>query len=461
MLKCFVADNKQAINIIPLKEEQLSNWSKQQPEFVQNYLQAIAYKVSPGSKALICNSQGHLETVLVGVKNQDFTGFGQLAASLPKGAYRIADGLSKEEYYQAALAWGMGAYQFNKYKVCQKCEAALVLPAQIDSAYLDASLQAIYLVRDLINTPTEDMTPADLARIAEELAVKFEGECQVIVDEDLLSQGYPAIHAVGRASVHRPRLIDLRWGNPAHPKITIVGKGVCFDSGGLDIKNASGMALMKKDMAGGAHALALARIIMALKLPVRLRMLVPAVENAIAGNAYRPGEVISTRKGLSVEITNTDAEGRVILSDALYEAATENPELIVDFASLTGAARVALGADISALFTNNDALAEDLLQSAKAVNEPMWRLPLYSPYKKLVESKIADLANASSSGYGGAITAALFLNEFISPDIPWAHFDIMAWNLSSRPAAPEGGEAMALQAVAHYLYKKYQPVSSS
>lgn len=457
MIDCFVAENTAALPIIPLLENTLASWSQQQSPSVQNWLQSTGYKATSGARGLLCTSEGHLEKVIVGMNNDDdWTAFGQLATNLPKGIYRIEGNLSKQQHYQAALAWGLGAYQFSKYKSVPEINARLALPSGVfDSDYLNATLQAVYLVRDLINTPTDDMTPADLGKAAEEMAGKFGAEIRQIVDKELLSQNYPSIYTVGRASVNPPRLIDLRWGNPDHPKITLVGKGVCFDSGGLDIKNASGMALMKKDMAGAAHALGLAHIIMAMGLGIRLRVLIPAVENAVSGNAYRPGDVITSRKGLTVEITNTDAEGRVVLSDALYEAATEKPELIIDFASLTGAARVALGTDISALFTNNDALADDLLRSAVIEKDPMWRLPLYAPYKKLLDSKIATMNNSSSSGFGGAITAALFLNEFVSAEIPWAHFDIMAWNTSSRPAAPEGGEAMALRAVAHYLFTKY------
>lgn len=460
MLDCFVVEDKTStVPIVPLLENQLSTWSEQQAEPIRNWLQSTGYKAISGARALLCDSQGHLEKVLIGLKDQeDWSCFGQLAVSLPKAVYRIEGDLTKEQYYQAVLAWGLGTYQFNKYKKLPDCPAKLALPSNLfDLKYLDAILRAIHLVRDLINTPTDDMTPADLGQVAEGLAQQFSAELRQIVDKDLLQEGYPSIYTVGRASVNVPRLIDLRWGNPQHPKITLVGKGVCFDSGGLDIKNANNMGLMKKDMAGAAHALGLALVVMALNLPVRLRVLIPAVENSISGNAYRPGDVIVSRKGLSVEITNTDAEGRVVLSDALYEASSEKPELIIDFASLTGAARVALGADISALFSNNDQLAEDLLKSAAIENDPMWRLPLFKPYKKLFDSKIADMANSSSSGYGGAITAALFLNEFVSPEIPWAHFDIMAWNVSSKPAAPEGGEAMSLRAVAHYLCSKYPP----
>jgi leucyl aminopeptidase len=271
-----------------------------------------------------------------------------------------------------------------------------------------------------------------------------------------LSKNYPAIHAVGRAASHAPRLIDLRWGKKHHPKLTLVGKGVCFDSGGLDLKPASGMRLMKKDMGGAAHAIGLSNMIMRAGLPVRLRMLVPAVENAVAGNAYRPGDVLSSRKGLSIEIDNTDAEGRVVLCDALTEAVSESPDLVIDFATLTGAARVALGTDLPAMFCNHDEVADSIAASARRVLDPVWRLPLHRPYRELIDSQIADILN-SGGPYGGAITAALFLQDFVPDSTPWVHFDLMAWNLRSRAGRPEGGEAMALRALLDYLRNRYAP----
>lgn len=457
MLNCFAAAEGVLIPITPLTEAQFDSWSQQQSERVRNWIESTGFKPKGGSVGLLCDPQGKLERVLVVLKQEnEWSIFGQLAVNLPLGVYQIDSPFSPDAFYRAALAWGMGSYQFTLYKKGSPLLAKLALPENFTSeAYLEAILSATYLVRDLINTPADDMTPADLGEAAETIADEFGAEITTIVGDDLLVKGYPSIYTVGKASEHPPRLIDLRWGNPTHPKVTLVGKGVCFDSGGLDIKNAGGMALMKKDMAGAAHALGLARIIMALKLPVRLRMLIPAVENAISGNAYHPGDVIMTRKGISVEITNTDAEGRVVLSDALCEASTEKPVVLIDFASLTGAARVALGSEISALFSNDNSLVTGLNQSSQTEGDPIWRLPLYASYKKLLDSKIADMTNASSSGLGGAITAALFLKEFVAEGIPWAHFDIMAWNVSSRPGAPEGGEAMGLRTVARYLYDRF------
>ena len=368
-----------------------------------------------------------------------------LAAKLPEGSYRVErlpEGCAPDLF---ALGWRLGSYQFGRYKKKPAAAAKLVCPEGVARAAVDGLAEAICLVRDLINTPANDMGPAELAAAARSLARRFRAKCKVTQGDQLLKANYPAIHAVGRASASAPRLIDISWGRKG-PKVTIVGKGVCFDSGGLDLKTAAGMLLMKKDMGGGAHALGLASAIMAAKLPVRLRVLVPAVENAVAGNAMRPSDIIQTRKGLSVEIGNTDAEGRLILCDALTEACSEKPDLVIDFATLTGAARVALGTELPALFCNDDELAEGLLTAGLEQADPLWRLPLHQPYRRLLESPVADLNNVSKGGYGGAITAALFLETFVPADIPWAHIDLMAWNLSSRPGRPEGGEAMGLRA---------------
>jgi len=302
-------------------------------------------------------------------------------------------------------------------------------------------------VRDLVNTPAEDMGPEHLSDIAREQAELFGGEFDEWVGDELLAQNFPAIHAVGRASQKPPRLIEINWGNPKHPRLAIVGKGVCFDTGGYDIKTAEGMRLMKKDMGGAAHAIALARLVMQRKLPVRLHMLVPAVENMIGGNAYRPGDVVRTRKGLTIEIGNTDAEGRVILCDALTYAVEQKPKTVIDFATLTGAARVALGPELPALFCNDEALAKRLIAAADEVGDPIWRMPLWRNYRRLFDSDIADFNNSGRAGYAGAVVAALFLDYFIPDNVAWAHFDTFAWNDVSRPGRPTGGEALGLRAV--------------
>jgi leucyl aminopeptidase len=311
------------------------------------------------------------------------------------------------------------------------------------------------LVRDLVNTPTEHMGPQQLADVVLAQADDFEAEYESMCGDDLLTRNFPAIHAVGRASDRAPRLVALHWGDEDAPLVALVGKGVCFDTGGLDLKPAAGMALMKKDMGGAAHALALARLVMEARLPVRLLLLIPAVENAVSGNAYRPGDVIETRKGLSVEIGNTDAEGRVILSDALAYACEHEPELVIDFATLTGAARIALGADLPPLFSNRDDVAYAIQKAGDEVEDPLWTMPLYRPYRKLIESPIADISNMGKSSFGGCITAALFLEHFVEEDVPWVHIDTFAWNQADRPARPQGGEALGLRAVFRYLQSRF------
>jgi leucyl aminopeptidase len=311
------------------------------------------------------------------------------------------------------------------------------------------------LVRDLVNTPTEDMGPSELADAVIHAADQLGASASVIKGDDLLTENYPAVHAVGRAASRPPRMISLTWGEKDHPVLALVGKGVCFDSGGLDIKPASGMKLMKKDMGGAAHALALARLVIQYELPVRLLLLIPAVENSIAGNAYRPGDVVETRKGLTVEIGNTDAEGRVILADGLTRSCEEKPDLIIDFATLTGAARVALGTDLPPVFSNHLEIAQAITAAGERVEDPMWTMPLYQPYRTLLKSEIADLNNIASTGYGGCITAALFLEHFVEPDVPWVHIDTFAWNQTARPGRPVGGEALGLRSVFNYLRERY------
>ena len=317
--------------------------------------------------------------------------------------------------------------------------------------------RATFLVRDLINTPASDMGPADLAESAKAAADDGGATIRILVGEELLEKGFPAIHAAGRAAApdRAPRLIDFTWGDGGSPKVTLVGKGVCFDSGGLDLKPAANMKLMKKDMGGGAHVLGLASMIMDAKLPVRLRVLIPAVENSVSGNALRPLDVVPTRKGISIEIGHTDAEGRVILADALFEASSDEPDLIVDFATLTGAARVALGAELPAFYTNDDNVAKALDKHGTDLSDPLWHMPLFEPYRRLIDGKVADITNSADTPLGGSITAALFLQEFVEPEIPWLHIDLMAWNTSSRPGRPEGGEAMGMRAVYALIAERF------
>ena len=374
-----------------------------------------------------------IDYVLVIVNTvRDLSYLGHLATVLPAGEYAIKNN-TEVDYKQAAIFWAMGAYQFTKYKTSEAYLAKLILPECLSDSHSVANIIAgIYLTRDLINTPCEDMSPSNLALVAKALTDEFGGKFNEIVGDKLLKENFPAIHAVGRASSNLPRLIEINWGNEHDDHLVLVGKGVCFDTGGYDIKSASGMRLMKKDMGGAAHVLGLARIIMADKLPVKLTVLIPAVENAISSNAYKPGDVVQTRQGLTIEIGNTDAEGRVILSDALAYAAEKKPQLIIDFATLTGAAKVGLGSELPALFSNQADLAANLQAQSFISDDPMWQLPLHQPYRDLIQSPIADISNSASSPYGGAITAALFLESFVD-NRPWIHCDLMAWNFKAKP----------------------------
>jgi len=378
----------------------------------------------------------------------------RLAETLPQGTYRIEGG----EPGAAALGWLTAQYRFETYKKDDTATGPRILltaeVARIEEIVRIAAATA--LVRDLVNTPAADMGPGDLQAKAEKLARAHDALLTITKGHDLEAQ-YPMIHAVGMAAEkkHAPRLIELVWGNPKHPRVAIVGKGVCFDSGGLDIKPSAGMRLMKKDMGGAAHALALAGLIMQQRLPVRLHLLIPAVENAIAGNAFRPGDVLRSRKGLTVEIGNTDAEGRLVLGDALARAVEDSPELVIDFATLTGAARVALGPDLPALFSNDDALAEALLAAGSAEDDPLWRMPLWAGYADMLKSDIADLNNAPDGGFAGAVTAALFLEKFVPGQIAWAHFDTFAWRPAAKPGRPKGGEALGLRAAWAMLKGRY------
>jgi leucyl aminopeptidase len=360
------------------------------------------------------------------------------------------------------LAWSLATYRFRRYKTGDgesRIWPDLVWPDGADRAAIDRRVAATILVRDLVTTPAADMGPAELADAADALATRHGAALRVIVGEGLLAENYPLIHGVGKGAgpARQPRLIDMVWGDPKAPKVTLVGKGVCFDSGGLDMKPSSNMKLMKKDMGGAAHALGLASMIMAAGLPVRLRVLIPAVENSVSGTAMRPLDVLNSRKGLTVEVGNTDAEGRLVLADALWEGAREQPALLIDFATLTGAARAALGPDLPALFTPDDRLAAELAEAGLRQADPLWRLPLHKPYRRMLDSNVADIANISNSPHGGAITAALFLAEFVPAGLCWAHFDLFAWNGSSRPGRPEGGEAMGLGAVYDVIAQRFLP----
>ncbi|HEX3097254.1 MAG TPA: leucyl aminopeptidase family protein [Usitatibacter sp.] len=414
----------------------------------RRWAEASGFDGAPDTFVSLPDGKGAIGRVLAGVRDAaDPWALAFLPMKLPRGRYALAKGSVTIAPENAAFAWDLGGYEFARYRKARRKPADLQVEDSRRVAEALGMAQAVRLVRDLVNTPSEDMGPQELSDVAREQAELFGGEFDEWIGDELLAQNFPAIHAVGRAATREPRLLEIRWGSARHPRIAIVGKGVCFDSGGLDIKGADGMRLMKKDMGGAAHALALARLVMQRKLPVNLHVLVPAVENAIAGNAYRPGDVVRTRKGLNVEVGNTDAEGRVILSDALAYAAESKPETIVDFATLTGAARVALGPELPALFCNDESLATRISAAAQALEDPVWRLPLWRNYRRLFSSDVADFSNSGKGGFAGAIVAALFLDYFVPDEIAWAHFDVYAWNDASRPGRPVGGEAQALRAV--------------
>lgn len=420
----------------------------------RRWLGETGFTATPGSFALLPDSAGKLARVLVGISPDDALGaLSALPLGLPAGNYQLASEGVPLDRSLAALGWALGAYQFTRYRQAKRTPATLVLDADA-LAEVAPLVEATCRVRDLVNTPTEDMGPEQLGAAIKALGKTHQAKVRDWVGDELLKANFPTIRAVGRASHREPRLIELSWGKIDDPKLVLVGKGVCFDSGGLDLKSSDGMRWMKKDMGGAAHAIALAGLIMQANLPVRLTLLVPAVENSVAGNAMRPGEVITTRAGFTVEVHNTDAEGRLILCDTLAYAAEQKPGLIVDFATLTGAARVALGPDLPALFGNNDALAAAALKAGTEVGDPLWRLPLWRPYRNMLDSYLADFANAGSSRHAGAITAALYLERFVPDGTPWLHLDTYAWNDTDRPGRPRGGEAMGLRAIFAMLQRR-------
>lgn len=460
-MKCYTSDTSQAaLPLIALTVADYPTWLTTQSVYVKNWLAANHFQIDKAQHCLIPDETGQMTAVIFSMDveaddNDAFWRASQLAAALPPGTYALPKEFSPEQQHHFSLAWGLVSYRFDRYKTVAAAEQVLCLPATTLQQAVENSVQAIFLIRDLINTPSEDMGPEQLAEAMRTLAVQHKAHFKACVGEALLAENYPMVHTVGRASAQVPRLLSLHWGSDMHPKVTLVGKGVCFDSGGLDLKPSRGMRLMKKDMGGAAHVLGLASMIMSAALPIQLCVLIPAVENVVAGNAYRPGDVLQTRKGLTVEVGNTDAEGRLVLADALTAACEDKPDLIIDFATLTGAARIALGTELPALFSNRDAVAAGIVAAAEKVCDPVWPMPLFKPYKRLLKSTLADLNNDGGGGYGGAIMAALFLQAFVDDDIPWVHFDLMAWNRSAQPGRPEGGEAMALRAVFAYLQATY------
>jgi leucyl aminopeptidase len=445
----LIENTTEAAVIVPLLIEELPGWLAQQSPAIRRWVEVNGFRAEAQTSLRLPDET---ETLLVGLgETEDRWSFSGLPAALPEGDYRLACDLARDRASRLALGWALGSYRFTRYKAAERGLARLCWPASADRAEVERAALATFLVRDLINTPASDLGPAELADVASKLAREFKADLRVIVGDALLDENYGLVHAVGRASPREPRLIDLTWGDPTAPKLTLVGKGVCFDTGGLNLKGWAGMLYMKLDMGGAAHALGLARMVMQAGLPVRLRVLIPAVENSVAGNAVRPLDVVTARNGLTVEIANTDAEGRLILADALAEASSEKPAMILDFATLTSAAFVALGPDIPAMFANDDALAADLERSSRRTEDPLWRLPLWRDYAANLKGKVADITNVADLNLGfttlaGAIHAALFMDRFVDRDVPWAHFDIMAWNMRTRPGRPDGGEARGLLA---------------
>ena len=411
----------------------------------------------PGACLTLPGLDGQIAQVLFGLEeasagSRDPFRPGALPGLLPAGTYRFAN--APHDPRLATLAFALGSYRFGRYRKADAPEAKLVPPDGIDVAAICRIAEAARLARDLVNTPSNDMGPEELAQAATDVATRYGASFNCIMGEEL-ARGFPLIHAVGMASTRAPRLIDFSWGNPAHPKVTLVGKGVCFDTGGLDLKPSAGMLNMKKDMGGAANVLALSQMVMDAKLKLRLRVLIPAVENAVAGNAFRPLDIFRSRKGLSVEIGNTDAEGRLILADALAYADEEKPELLIDMGTLTGAARVALGPDLPPFYTQDETLAQEVTRCAREENDPLWRMPLWAPYDAWLDAKVADITNAPSGTFAGSITCALFLQRFVEHAGSWLHFDIFAWTPQAKPARPEGGECQAARAMFRLLGERY------
>jgi leucyl aminopeptidase len=450
-----------ATPVIPITFVTKSTWeaaSAALPEPARHFAKANGFAAKPGECLTLPAADGEIGHVIFGLeddagKSRDLFRPGQLPGLLPPGLYRFAN--APHDMRLAVLAFALGSYRFSRYRKNDAPNARLVPPDDIDIAEIGRMAEAVTLARDLINTPANDMGPEQLAQAAQALAQRFGAQFNCIVGDELVQQNFPLIHAVGMASARAPRLIDLTWGDPAHPKVTLVGKGVCFDTGGLDLKPSSGMLIMKKDMGGAANVLALALMVMDAKLKVRLRVLIAAVENAVAGNAFRPLDIFPSRKGPTVEIGNTDAEGRLVLADALAFADEETPDLLIDLGTLTGAARVALGPELPPFYTHDETLALDVARCAKTENDPLWRMPLWAPYDSWLDSKVANINNAPSGGFAGSITCALFLQRFVEAAKRWLHVDIYGWTPSAKPARPEGGECQAARAIYKLLSERY------
>ncbi|MCG7520484.1 M17 family metallopeptidase [Ruegeria sp. Ofav3-42] len=442
MTLSFASPSKPSVPLHVISQPDLDDWMKDQSERVSSWVEASGFTGAMGQALLIPKSDGTPEMALAGYGKSSGRArkrfpLAAAAEALPKGSYHIASGVPADVLSTECLGWLLTGYAFDRYARQSPAKAGLVAPEGVDATRIEALATAEALTRDLVNTPASDMGPDQLQAAAEGLAQEFGATCATVTGDALLDQNFPLIHTVGRAAAQAPRLIEMTWGN-AGPKLTLVGKGVCFDTGGLNLKPGNSMALMKKDMGGSANVLGLARMIMALKLPVQLRVLIPAVENSVSGNAFRPGDVLTSRKGLTVEINNTDAEGRLVLADALALADEGEPDLIISMATLTGAARVAVGADLAPFYTDIDSAAEALARAGKKAADPVWRMPFHEPYETMIEPGIADLDNAPAGGFAGSITAALFLRRFVG-DTAYMHFDIYSWQSSKAPGRSKGG----------------------
>lgn len=452
----LVADPHGSRPVHVLTARDFPTWLEAQPGSRRSWLDSIGFRAEPGKLALLPGPDGAVGAALL-IVGEPATLWDAAAApsALPAGLWRLDDPTGALDPAEAALGWALACYRFERYRKPGDPPPRLAVPDAAARSRAEVVAGAIAFVRDLVNTPANELGPAELEAAAAAVALEAGAAFSSIVGEALVEQNWPLVHAVGAASPRPPRLIELVWGEPGAPKLTLVGKGVCFDTGGLDIKPSASMLLMKKDMAGAALMLGLAKAITALGSAVRLRVLIPAVENAVGGRAFRPGDVLRSRKGLTVEIGNTDAEGRLVLADALAEADGERPDLLIDAATLTGAARVALGPELAALFTPDDELARELLEAGERTAEPLWRLPLHAPYRRYLDSRVADINNAGQKNFAGAITAALFLKEFVVETRAWAHLDIFGWNDESRPGRPRGGEATALRPLLALIERRF------
>ncbi len=455
-LACFAPAGSPARRLVVVAA---SDWPSRQHAIgpgVAAWAGTIGFRPKPGAVLLAPGeAEGQALAVLLLSDPAEWTDVAQAVGSLPAGDWQIEDPDGALPADKAALGWALAAYRFDRYKKIDAPLPRLVLADPAKAARGARLAAAVWQARDMINLPANELGPGDLLDMIAAIGARHDASVRLVHGDDLLSQGFPLVHAVGRAAARAPGLVDMSWGDPSHPKVTLVGKGVCFDTGGLDIKPSSNMLLMKKDMGGAAILSALAGAVMDAQMKVRLRLIVPAVENSISGAAFRPGDVLRSRKGLTVEIGNTDAEGRLILADGLALADEDAPDLLLDASTLTGAARVAVGPDLPAMFTGDEELAAALLQGGLDAGEPMWRLPLHTPYRRMIESSVADLTNAGQSPFAGAITAALFLQAFVTATRPYAHLDLFAWNPDSRPGRPKGGEATGLQALYAALERRY------